>query len=104
MQGTLLVTPEELISASGEFASTSNAVQQTSTEMQNIVANLGTSYLGEASQAFSSKFKALDEDMGQMFRMIKEHSDDLAEMARNYQAAEQAASEGYNALNTNAIS
>jgi WXG100 family type VII secretion target len=104
MTGTLLVTPEKLISTAESFATSANSVQTITNSMLNLVTSLANTWIGDASTAYISKFKALEEDMGQMYRMITEHSTDLQEMATNYQTAEQTISESASALNTNAIS
>lgn len=104
MQGTLLVTPEKLISTAQEFSSSASNVQSTTQNMLQIINAMGNTWLGDASKAYTTKFKALEEDMTQMYRMITEHATDLSEMARNYQTAEQSNTESANALNTNAIS
>lgn len=103
MQGTLLVTPEKLISTAQTFNSAAGTVQNITSQMLDLARRMGNTWIGEAYNAYNNKFQALEEDMGQMYRMITEHSNDLQEMARNYQAAEQANTEVSNALSSNAI-
>ena len=104
MTGTLLVTPEELISTAGEFATAATNVQTLTQNMLDIVNQFGTHWMGEASNAYTTKFKSLESDMTKMYRMVTEHSKDLTEMAQNYKIADQTNEEAANALQSNAIS
>lgn len=90
MTGNLLVTPEKLISTSQEFANCGSQVNTITQQMIQIVQSMGTTWVGEANTAYTSKFNSLQDDMTKIYRMITEHVNDLQEMARNYQAAETA--------------
>lgn len=89
MTGNLLVKPEELIQASGEFQTNANEVNNLTSRMLELVNGLRSTWAGEANTAYTQKFNSLSDDMNRMYRKINEHSTDLQEMARNYQAAEQ---------------
>lgn len=88
MEGYLKVTPEELMRASGEFAEVGGTIANLTTEMTAIVNELKGIWQGEASDAYSSKFMGLSDDMERINRMINEHVNDLNEMAHTYQLAE----------------
>jgi len=90
MDGLLKVTPEKLISSSEEFGNTGNVMNQLTGRMMEIVMGMKTVWLGDAATAYNNRFGMLQGDMDKLFRMVDEHSKDLAEMARNYQEAESA--------------
>lgn len=104
MEGILKVTPEKLISASGEFGSKATAISNLTTEMLNLASGLASIWEGEASTAYITKFRSLEDDMQKIFRMVQEHSTDLEEMARVFQQAETANVEQANSLNGDVIS
>lgn len=103
MTGTLLVTPEKLNETAQAFSGGANSVKSITDQMISTATALGNTWLGDAATTYINKFKSLQEDMNQMYRMITEHCNDLQEMARNYQTADQAVVEAANALNNNAI-
>ena len=88
MEGTLLVTPSELINKAGSFQSKAAEVKSLHDEMINKVNSLSSSWTGEASESYRNKFNMLQTSMDKINRMIMEHSRDLQEMAEQYQAAE----------------
>ena len=88
MEGYLKVTPEKLISTSGEFQQSGSRIRNLTREMINIVDSLRSVWEGEAASAYNTKFHQLDDDMERMHRMIEEHVKDLTEMARQYQLAD----------------
>lgn len=104
MTGNILVTPEKLISTSQEFSSTASQVQSVTQQMLQIVRSMNSVWSGEASTAYTTKFNSLEDDMTSMYKMITEHSQDLQEMARNYQQAETANIETSNSLQSDIIS
>lgn len=104
MEGILKVTPEKLISASGEFANKATQISNLTTEMIDLASSLTSVWEGEASSAYITKFHTLEDDMQKIFRMIQEHSTDLEEMARVFQAAETANIEQANSLTGDVIS
>ena len=104
MEGYLKVTPEKLISTSGEFQQSGSRIRNLTREMINIVDSLRSVWEGEAASAYNTKFHQLDDDMEKMHRMIEEHVKDLAEMARQYQLAETSNIEFGNALAGDVIS
>ena len=104
MNGTLKVTPEELISASNEFANCSSVIRGLTSQMVSEVNGLnGAIWSGEAATAYISKFKQLDDDIERMNKMIQEHVNDLQTMANVYKQAEAQAQQASSALPTNPI-
>ncbi len=88
MEGTLLVAPEDLLKAAGEFQAADASVKGITAEMMNIINALKPSYTGDAANAFYTKFDGLQEDMNQIDAKINEHVNDLNEMANNYSTVE----------------
>lgn len=104
MTGQLLVTPEQLISASNEFSASNSQVKNITSQMLDIVRSMSASWEGEANTAYLNKFNQLEDDMEKIFRMINEHVDDLQEMASNYQLAESTNVDTAGALSGDVIS
>ena len=98
MSGTLLVTPEKLLAAAGEFNHSSSAVSGLTKQMVSMADGLKSVWTGEAASAFHQKFHQLDDDIQRLIRMIQEHVKDLQEMAQAYNAAERQAKETVSAL------
>ena len=90
MEGILRVTPEQLESASTEFAAKGTTIGNLTSEMTQLAEGLAAVWEGEASTAYIGKFRQLDDDIQKMVKMIQEHSNDLNEMARVYREAESA--------------
>ena len=88
--GILKVTPEKLIEASTEFSATGQNVRAITQEMNDIISSLRSIWMGEAASGYSARFEQLSDDIERINRMIQEHVTDLNEMARGYQAAEDA--------------
>lgn len=89
MEGMIKVSPEVLNRTASDFSSQGSKLNNTTNQMMELVQSLSSSWQGEASNAYLTKFKALEDDMQKMFRMVQEHSRDLQEMAENYSLAEQ---------------
>ena len=103
MDGILKVTPEKLISTANEFNGTGGQIRNITQEMLDLVNSMNSIWQGEAATAYSTKFKSLQDDMEKMNSMIKEHVDDLNEMAKRYQDAERKNTEDSNALTGDVI-
>ncbi|MDD3369977.1 MAG: WXG100 family type VII secretion target [Lachnospiraceae bacterium] len=88
MEGIIKVTPEELITAAGDFSTEAGNISNYTTNMVEIVDGLTSIWEGEAQAAYSTKFHGLDDDIQKMIRMVQEHASDLDEMARQFQNAE----------------
>jgi len=89
MSGQILVTVEELMNTSNEFNAQGSQIASLASDMVNTVTSLSSSWEGEASQAYVTKFKGLEDDIQKMLRMVNEHVKDLQEMAVQYQSVEQ---------------
>ena len=103
MTGNLRVTPEKMISVSGQFQQSDNTVNNLTKSMLDIVGQLSSTWAGEAATGYYSKLKGLDGDMQKLHKMIQEHTTDLQDMAKTYQEAEKANLQTANALKTNEI-
>ena len=89
MEGTILVTPEQLESTANEFNSIMTQVQNLTNNMTDKINGMGAKWQGEASTAYINKFNQLQEDIDRLARMINEHVTDLNEMASLYRTTEQ---------------
>lgn len=104
MEGILKVTPEKLISASGDFATKAALVGNLTGEMMSQVMALNAVWEGEAATAYLQKFKGLEDDIRRLVGMIQEHAKDLNDMAQIYIQAENANLEEIGALASDVIS
>ncbi|MBD5459954.1 MAG: WXG100 family type VII secretion target [Lachnospiraceae bacterium] len=98
MEGTILVTPEQLESTANEFSGIMAQVQRLANSMTDQVNGLGAKWQGEASTAYINKFNQLNDDIAKLTAMINEHVTDLNEMAGRYRSTEQANEELGNSL------
>ena len=98
MEGTLLVTPAELKNTASTFQGKAGEVKSLHDEMIAKVNALSGSWTGEASEAYKSKFSALQTSMDKINRMIMEHVNDLNAMADNYESTETSAANIANEL------
>ncbi len=103
MNGSLRVTPEQLISTAEAFSNNAASVQTLTNNMLATVDSLNGTWAGEAASAYYNKAHGLQESINKMVRMINEHSTDLKAMAMEYQNAERTAQEQANALKTDVI-
>lgn len=103
MNGILKVTPDKLISASDSFNTCATVVGGLTQQMVSMVDNLSSVWQGDAATAFNQKFHQLDDDITRLLNMIREHVNDLQEMARTYEQAEKRAAEASSALPTDPI-
>jgi len=103
MDGILRVTPEKMLSASGQFQQSDNTVNNLTKNMLDIVNQLNSTWAGEAATGYYTKLKGLEGDMQKLHKMIQEHATDLQDMAKTYQEAEKANLQTANALKTNEI-
>lgn len=103
MEGMLRVTPEKLISSSEEFAGTGNEMHSLTDEMLSLINSLNGVWIGDAANAYNTKFNSLQTDMEKLYRMVAEHSRDLSEMASSYAQAESTNTESGSALKANVI-
>lgn len=103
MNGTLFVTPQQLINTANEFESQGQNVRTLLEEMMTKVNGLTSIWDGEASAGYIGKFRLLEDDIQRMLAMISEHVTDLNDMATEYMSAEAEAVEKTETLNTDVI-
>ena len=99
MEGTLLVTPQELKNTSNSFANRGKSVMSITSSMMDIVKGLNSVF----ASAYINNFTKLQEDMNQINNKIQEHVTDLNEMADNYERAEASNTQGNAALQSDYI-
>ena len=104
MEGIIKVSPDVLNRTAGEFSTEGTQLNTLTTQMMDLVQSLSSSWQGEASNAYLTKFKGLENDMQKMFRMVQEHSKDLQEMAMAYADAERQNVDIATGLQVNVIS
>lgn len=103
MEGILKVTPEQLISASQEFEATGGSISNLTSQMTAIVTGLTSVWEGEAATLYQSKFQGLQDDIERLHGMIREHAQDLVEMANIYTTKESEVSTIAEALSSDVI-
>ncbi len=89
MTGTIMVSPDRLISASQEFSTQGSTMAAITSEMLNIVASLSSVWEGDAGTTYMARFRSLESDIQTLNRMVQEHVNDLQQMANIYTTAEQ---------------
>lgn len=102
--GILRVTPEKLQATASSFESSASSVNSLTQNMTSVVTSLsGQIWSGEAATAYVNKFNGLQDDMNRIYKMIKEHSDDLTTIAQQMIAAENANKDLANGLSSDVI-
>ena len=86
--GTLKVDSQVLKNTADSFKKQSDSIRTLTTQMIDEVTSMNGAGESDAQRAYCQKFKSLDGDMAQMILMIKEHVDDLKEMAAQYEKSE----------------
>ena len=89
MEGTILVTPEQLESTANEFNGIMAQVKNLASNMTDQINGMGTKWQGDASTAYINKFNQLQDDINRLAAMINEHVTDLNDMANRYRTTEQ---------------
>ena len=103
MNGILRVTPDQLISTSGEFDTCAGEVSTLTSQMTEMVNSLSSIWQGEAAEAYKAKFNGLNDDIQKMIGFVKEHANDLKEMAQIYKTTEQSNEEIISNLSSDVI-
>lgn len=103
MEGIIKVSPQLLIGTASEFGNQGSRISNLTGEMLNLITGMASTWEGEASTAYITKFKGLEDDIQRMVRMMQEHSTDLQEMAQIYIEADQANAEEANSLSADVI-
>lgn len=104
MQGQLLVTPEEMKATADNLEGLQGQVTTITQQMLDEARNLANIWEGEAASSYINKFNSLEDDMEKMRNMVREHVNDLREMADLYAKAEDANASEINSLPSDAIS
>ena len=89
MEGTIKVNTAKLRSTASSFQQTGNGLKNTTNQMMNLVNSLtGSVWSGDAANAYTRKFKQLQDGINRMVKMVNEHVTDLNDMATQYEKAE----------------
>ncbi len=103
MEGILKVTPEKLMTSSEQFGMTANQMRAHTDEMTSLINSLKGVWIGEAHDAYNSRFNIMQSDMDKLYRMVTEHASDLMQMAMTYSEAENNNTVTGQSLNGNVI-
>ena len=104
MTGTIKVSPDKLLATADEFRAEGSNMNTLVSQMINMVTSMSSSWEGDASTAYITKFKSLEADLQVLNRMIQEHVNDLTQMANLYRSTEQSNSEDAASLTAGIIS
>ena len=104
MTGTIKVSPEKLTATAGEFSTEGSNMSSLVSEMINIVTSMNSTWEGDASMAYITKFNSLESDLQVLNRMIQEHVNDLEELANLYRTAEPSNADAAASLSSGVIS
>lgn len=88
MDINLKVSPAELEAKATDFKGVMSQIKTLTDDMMADVTGLSSTWTGDASAAYISKFKKLQTDMDTMGRMINEHVTNLTNMAKDYTSTE----------------
>lgn len=85
----LKVTPSQLKNKAEEFKKKASKVHSTTDKMLNLIKQVnGSTWSGDAAEAYKKRFAKLENDMNQMYKMITEYSTDLTKIANKYESTE----------------
>lgn len=104
MESMLKVTPEKLLEAAEQFTAAEANIRSLTQEMTSIIEGFKSVWQGEAATGFANRFDSLTDDMERLFSMIREHANDLTEMANEYKLAEDESTQAAQMLATEAVS
>ena len=100
----LKVTPSQLKSKANEFKNKASKVQNTTDKMLTEIKSInGSTWSGDAAEAYKKQFAKLEQDMNDMYKMITEYSNDLLDIAAEYEKTEKANEALAQALATDVI-
>lgn len=104
MTGMLKVSTGELTKTATSFQNTGTDIRNIMNKMREILENsVSKDWKGDASSSFLNKFNGLQDDIQKMLGMINEHVNDLQQMAKEYEKAEEANISAANALSADVI-
>ena len=104
MEGTLKVTPDQLISTASSLSSSGTTITNLTTAMTELANGLTSVWTGEAATEYTAKFNGLQDDMARINAKIQEHVKDLNEMAQIYSRSTTDVSSVVSGLSRDAIS
>lgn len=87
---TLKASVADIRRASSKFGTLATDTRKLTDNMLKIVQDTRCVWQGDAQNAYAKQFDGLRDDMQKMFKMIDEYRTDLSEVAKNYEAAENA--------------
>ena len=100
MANIIKVEPAKLRSASADFATASGQIKNATNAMTQAISSLsGSIWSGDAATAYVNKFNGLQDEITRIDKMIQEHSQDLSNMATEYEKAESANQQSAGSLN-----
>ena len=98
------VTPAKLRSEAQAFKSAGQKTKSTTDDMFSIISQMtGAIWSGDAQKAYANRFKQLQNDCDEVFKMINEFADDLTDIANNYETTEQQNEDAVKSLSINPI-
>lgn len=99
MANIIKVEPGKLRAASADFSSASAQIRSATSAMTQAITSLsGSVWSGDAATAYVNKFNGLQDEIAKIDKMIQEHSQDLTQMANEYEKAETANQQAAGAL------
>ena len=104
MDINLKVSPAELEAKATDFKGVMSQIKTLTDDMMADITGLSSTWTGDASAAYISKFKKLQTDMDTMGRMINEHVTNLTNTAKDYTSTESSNASATDVLSGNVIS
>ena len=104
MKSTLKVTPAELRKKGQEFGKDATEFKNITNRMFDLISDInGKVWSGDAANAYKNQFKQLDDDAKRLYKLVKEFSDDVIQVADKYKQAETANIQAAKKLATDVI-
>ncbi len=90
MADMIRATPEKLRQTAEVFSQKGEEVSRLTQEMTSTVLGLsGRIWSGEAASAYAGKFLGMQKDIARLYQMIRTHAGHLAQIAAEYETAEE---------------
>ena len=104
MGNMIYAAPTKIISTAGNFEALAGEVKGLTSNMTATVQQLtGRTWSGEAAAAYVNKFNGLQGDINRLCEMIRKHSQQLIQVAREFETAETANAAEAAGLSANVI-
>ena len=97
------VSTDKLLTTASQFEASANQWNTKISSMLNIVNGLGSSWAGPAATEFRNKFRQHDQDRNDIVKLIREHVQDLKDIATNYAGNESDISGNIGGLPVNVV-